>query len=178
MQAPVFGIALAALTACSPMPQSPPLQPQSAAEIAYIKTRLNVLQRRSITENREYCGYLGLTPAGDFAISPPQRGSLDGCTPDTPPDGLSLLASYHTHAAYSPDYDSEAPSVDDLIGDIGEGVNGYVATPGGRLWYNDASARQAILLCGAGCLAADPAFQPDPAYPVFSPLTLAALRAR
>ncbi|MCF6273861.1 MAG: DUF4329 domain-containing protein [Rhodobacteraceae bacterium] len=178
MKSSVFGIALAFTAACTPLPQPPFPQPQSAAEITFIKTQLNAIQRRSIVENREYCGYLGLTPAGAFAISPPERGSLDSCTPDNPPASLTLLASYHTHAAYAPDYDSEAPSIDDLRGDIAEGVNGYIATPGGRLWYNDAKARQAVLLCDIGCLTADPAFRPDPEYPVAARYTLAMLRAR
>ncbi len=83
-----------------------------------------------------------------------------------------------THGAYSLDYDSEAPSPDDLIGDIAEGVDGYIATPGGRLWFNDASARRAILLCGPGCLRADPDFRPDPEYPVASRYSLMGLRRR
>ena len=153
-------------------------QPQSAAEIAFIKVELNALQPRSIAENREYCGYLGLDLTGRFAVSPPKRGSLDGCTPDDPPASLRLIASYHTHAAYSYDYDSEAPSPDDLMGDIAEGVDGYIATPGGRVWFNDVAAQTAILLCDINCIFADPRYIPDPDYPIANRYSLAALRAR
>ena len=153
-------------------------QPRTEAEVVFITAELNALQPRSIAENREFCGYLGLNPAGDFAISPPKRGSLDGCTPNDPPASLQLIASYHTHAAYSYDYDSETPSPDDLMGDIAEGVDGYIATPGGRVWFNDAAARTAILLCDLNCIFADPHFQPDPYYPVANRYSLRALIAR
>ena len=43
---------------------------------------------------------------------------------------LEVMASFHTHACYDPDADSEVPSVEDLAGDIDESVNGYVATLG------------------------------------------------
>ena len=153
-------------------------RPGRAAEIAFIKAQLDALQPRSIAENREYCGYLGVTHAGEFAISPAKRGDESGCTPDDPPPGLQPLASYHTHAAFASTYDSEVPSSNDLEGDIAERVNGYVSTPGGRLWFNDAAAGRAILLCGLGCVVADPRFEPDPAWPVRQSYTLAELRTR
>lgn len=153
-------------------------QPQSAAEISFIKSTLNALQPRSIAENREYCGYLGLDASGAFAVSPPKRGGLDGCMPNDPPAGLQLLASYHTHAAYQFEYDSETPSIDDLEADIAEGVDGYIATPGGRVWYNDALGRQAVLLCDINCITADPQFRPDPDFPIASLYSIQALRMR
>lgn len=153
-------------------------QPNSSAEIAFITAQLNALQPRSIAENREYCGYLGVTLAGEFAISPAKQGDVSGCTPDDPPLGLQLLASYHTHAAYAFAYDSEVPSIADLEGDMDEGVNGYISTPGGRIWLNDANAERTIMLCGLNCVMADSNFQPDPAYPVRQSYSLAELRAR
>jgi len=186
MKAQLLCIVFAFLAACGDLPvaydtnraTTERLQPQSAAEITFIKAELNALQPRSIAENREFCGYMGLNPAGEFAISPSKRGSLDGCTPNDPPASLRLIASYHTHAAYSYDYDSETPSPDDLMGDIAEGVDGYIATPGGRVWFNDAAARTAILLCDLNCIFADPHFQPDPYYPVANRYSLRALIAR
>jgi len=153
-------------------------RPRAAGEVAFVKAGLNALQQRSIAENREYCGYLGKTLTGTLALSPARRGDVSGCTPDEPPAGLRLLASYHTHAAYAFAYDSEVPSSDDLEGDMAEGVNGYVATPGGRLWFIDAAIGRAILLCGPGCVAADPRFEPDPAFPVRNSYSLAELRVR
>ncbi len=152
-------------------------QPRSTAEVAFIKAQLNAIQPRSIAENREYCGYLGLLSNGDFAISPPKRGQPAGCTPANPPANMRIIASYHTHAAYAPRFDSEVPSSTDLEGDISEGINGYVSTPGGRLWFTDGAAQSTIQLCGVGCLAADPRFKPEP-NPVRQSYTLSALRQR
>lgn len=153
-------------------------QPHSAAEVAYIKAVLNDLQVRSIAENREFCGYVGLNAAGQFAISGPTRGNPASCQLQPPPRNLRLLASYHTHAAYNPRYDNEVPSVNDLEGDISERLDGYVSTPGGRLWYNNASTGQASLICDRACLVVDPGFVPDYQHPVAQRYSLAALRAR
>lgn len=51
--------------------------------------------------------------------------------------------------------DIEVPSLEDMIGDIEEGIDGYIETPGGRLWFNDARARRVTLLCGSECVASD-----------------------
>ena len=178
-------IVIVLLTASCDEPRLPdaPLPTRAAiahapAEIAFIKAQLNALQPRSIAENREYCGYLGVTLDGNLAVSPAQQGDISGCTPIDPPAGLQPLASYHTHAAYSVEYDSEVPSSADLEGDMDEGVNGYISTPGGRLWFIDAGAARAIMLCGLGCVAADPRFRPDPDLPVRQSYSLAELKAR
>ncbi len=168
--------------AISAPPNAPPGSSQSLsgspAEVSFMKAQLNALQPRSIAEDREYCGYLGTLPNGDFAISPPKRGAPAGCTPNTPPANLRIIASYHTHAAYAPRYDSEVPSATDLEGDISEGINGYVSTPGGRLWFTDGAARSTLQICGAGCLSADPRFRPERDNPVRQSYTLAGLRQR
>ncbi|MBL1435495.1 MAG: DUF4329 domain-containing protein [Rhodobacteraceae bacterium] len=153
-------------------------QPRSTAEVAFMKAQFNAIQARSIAENREYCGYLGLLPNGDFAISPPKRGQPAGCTPNNPPANMQVIASYHTHAAYAPRYDSEVPSATDLEGDISEGINGYVSTPGGRLWFTDGAAQSTTQICGVGCLTADPRFRPEQNNPVRQTYSLATLRQR
>ena len=45
-----------------------------------------------------------------------------------------------------------------MEGDADEGIDGYVATPGGRLWYLDTVDMVASQLCGIGCLPRDPKF--------------------
>ena len=45
--------------------------------------------------------------------------------------------------------------------DFEEGTNGYVSTPGGRLWFVDGRAREASLICGPRCLTQDPFYVPD-----------------
>ena len=47
------------------------------------------------------------------------------------------------------------PSVDDLEADFDEGIDGYIATPGGRVWLNDVDEEVSFLLCGPGCVHAD-----------------------
>ena len=153
-------------------------QPRTAAEVAYMKVQMAALQPRSISENREYCGYLGVLPNGDLTITPPRRGKPAGCTPPNPPANMRVLASYHTHAAYAPRFDSEVPSATDLVSDISEGINGYIATPGGRLWFSDGAAQKTYQLCGVACLPSDPRFQPERRNPVRQSYTLAALRQR
>lgn len=179
--APIANSALASssqsLSAIETNPNRQP-RPRSTPEVAFMKAQLNAIQPRSIAENREYCGYLGVLANGDFAISGPKRGAPAGCTPANPPANMRIIASYHTHAAYAPRFDSEVPSSTDLEGDIQEGINGYVSTPGGRLWFTDGAARSTVQLCGVGCLPSDPRFRPERDNPVRQSYTLAALRQR
>lgn len=136
------------------------------------------IQPQSIADGVEYCGLLGIDADGRMAATPARRGDADSCRPDDEPDGFDVLASYHTHGAYDRDADTEVPSLDDLHSDIDEGIDGYIATPGGRLWLNDVEARQSVLLCEPGCIAADPKYRPCPAFPPGDSYTLETLRAR
>ena len=152
--------------------------PQISQEAAFMKAQLNVIQARSIAENREYCGYLGIDQRGQYAISRPVRGRAASCGPERPPAGFRVIASWHTHAAYSPRYDNEVPSVQDVEGDFQEGINGYLATPGGRIWFVNYATRRAELLCGRNCVISDPGFRVDHSNPVPPSFSLASLRAR
>lgn len=136
------------------------------------------IQPQSVADGAEYCGLLGFDAAGKLATTPAKRGKPDSCRPDDAPAGFEVLASWHTHGAYDRDADTEVPSLDDLFSDIEEGIDGYIATPGGRLWLNDAGARQSVLLCGAGCIKADPEYRPCPAFPPGDSYTPDTLRAR
>lgn len=131
---------------------------QSSEEQALVSGIFNQVNPRSIAENVEYCGYIGFTADGELSFSQPTRGDESSCLPDEA-DTLELLtASYHTHAAHSPDYSSELPSGTDMEGDEDEGIDGWVATPGGRLWYIDTTDMITRQICGIGCLPTDPAF--------------------
>lgn len=132
--------------------------PRTQAEINFAKQILNDLQNRSIDKNREYCGYIGLSPDGEFYATTPRRGRKGSCRPKSVEAEEELLASYHTHGAYSEDFESETPSMDDVTSGREEGLDGYIATPGGRLWFTDGETGAADLLCGLGCLIADPGF--------------------
>lgn len=145
---------------------SSPALAQDTAESALARAVLSQLQPLSIAENREYCGYLGLDDAGRLVASAATPGDESSCLADDPANITVITASYHTHAAYSPDYDSEIPSGDDVEGDEAEGIDGYVSTPGGRFWYIDTTDDVLSQLCGIGCLPSDPAFVPGDFGPI------------
>ena len=132
---------------------------QSRQEVALAKQILGDLQRPSIRENVEYCGYLGFTRAGRLTASKPTRGDEASCLADEPKNIAVITASYHTHGAFSEEYFGEIPSGDDMEGDEEMGIDGYVSTPGGRLWYVDTTDMVASQLCGIGCLARDARFR-------------------
>lgn len=134
------------------------LSAQSAEEEALIRATFAMLNPVSIEQNIEYCGYVGFTAGGDLAVSTPTRGDEGSCLADDPINLDLIVASYHTHGAFSPDYDSELPSGTDMEGDEDEGIDGWVATPGGRLWYIDTTDMETFQVCGIGCLPADPDF--------------------
>ncbi len=129
-----------------------------AEEVAAVKARLVPLQHLSFATGREYCGYVGTSTSGALTFTEMQRGGHSGCTPELPLDGMSLIASVHTHGSYDHEVPAEFPTVLDMESDAHEGVNGYIATPGGRLWYIDSSALIAVQICGLACLPQDPEF--------------------
>ncbi len=127
-------------------------------EVAVAKSVLGQIQPRSIAENVEYCGVIGLNHAGVLVASIPTRGEVGSCLADEPSNIVVETASYHTHGGYSADYINELPSIEDIEGDEADGVVGYIATPAGRLWYNDPDAEEIFQICGSGCLPSDPLF--------------------
>ncbi|WP_425091369.1 DUF4329 domain-containing protein [Tropicimonas sp. S265A] len=132
----------------------------AAAEIAFVKSLFAELQPKSFRSNREYCGYIGYDRRGRLVATRARRGGADHCEPRWP-WRFDPVASFHTHAAYDPEAWSEIPSGSDMESDEAEGVDGYVATPGGRLWYIDSTDMIASQICGVGCLSQDPAFLPE-----------------
>lgn len=130
----------------------------NSVETAAVIDRLAPLQKLSFATGFEYCGYLGHKPDGAIGFTEMIRGGHNGCTPKMPDGGLSLVASMHTHGAYDPQVPAEFPTVLDMQSDKAEGVNGYISTPGGRLWFINSDAAEAMQLCGLGCLPQDPNF--------------------
>jgi len=136
-------------------------QPRSQAEIEYVLSVLDELQAASFADGREYCGYVLLSPLGHFDKTERRKGHEGSCRPKSPPNDYDILASFHTHGAYSVEYESEYPSRDDVLADMSEGNDGYVSTPGGRVWYVDGATGLSSLLCDRGCVRADPKFVTD-----------------
>lgn len=131
---------------------------QSAEEEALVREIFAGLNPVSIAENIEYCGYVGFDVAGRLVASDPTPGDEASCLADDPVEIDLITASYHTHGAFSTDYANELPSGTDMEGDEAEGIDGWVATPGGRLWYIDTTDMVTFQICGIGCLPADPEF--------------------
>lgn len=145
-----------------------PVVAQTLAEVddpldRKIIAHLDQVQKLSIRDNREYCGMVGYGPDDRLIITGPVPGDTDSCDSGDDPPGFEPVASYHTHGAWSHDADAEVPSVDDLEADFDEGIDGYISTPSGRVWLNLAEDEISVLLCGPGCVYADPDFRPCPA---------------
>lgn len=140
---------------------------------AFAREQLSAMQVRSLAENVELCAIIFEDSNGELGASKVREGNEAECDLryfDEP--GMAPLASMHTHGAFDQDYDSEVPSLIDIEGDIASQLDGYVATPGGRLWHIDWREERAKLVCREGCLEKDPAYRacPDdaiaPAYSV------------
>lgn len=156
------------LAACDVTPVEiapmPPGRDFTSRAIAF----LDGIQPRSIAGNREFCGYFGATDEGALVATVPRPGQSHDCELDWPEE-LSVIASYHTHGAWDAQSDSEVPSTDDMAGDMSDGIDGYLATPGGRVWRIEGREGVARLLCGPGCVTSDPQWRPgQPVLPVYS----------
>lgn len=122
---------------------------------------LNGLQAPSFAGRREFCGYFYIDSAGQLQGTPPRAGTVAACDMPAPRVGQGIIASYHTHGSFGRLYDNEVPSIVDLQSDFDFGIDGYVSTPGGRIWLVDFQTRSTRQICGLGCVAQDPRFVPQ-----------------
>lgn len=126
------------------------LSPDIQAQHNAARIRFNIINPISTKENREYGGYVYQAADGSYATSEPIAGDSSSVTlPDKisgVPSGTFARASYHTHAGFDPDFDSENFSETDLEGDRIDGIDGYLATPAGRFKYHQVSDGQIIVL--------------------------------
>ncbi|MGB6229845.1 MAG: DUF4329 domain-containing protein [Litorimonas sp.] len=157
----IAALAAAILWACSseltPLPyeRAAPIGPE---EIEYVKRVLTPVQEMSLEEGLEFCGFIGLDENGEFATGLTTRGEAHFCEPvfNYFDYDFHVLANYHTHGSSSVEHETETPSFVDMYATHLAGQDGYVVTPGGRLWYMDGQAITAELLCGARCMPFDP----------------------
>lgn len=158
-----------------------PVAPSTAdlAEANAFATRfLDSIQARSIADRREYCGYFFRNAAGEIKATPPRRGTFATCSMPAPTRSSGIFASYHTHGAYGPEYDNEVPSTTDLLSDFQFGIDGYVSTPGGRIWHVSNATQSTSQVCGLGCVTRDPGFVPRNEGNVRQRYTVATLQQR
>jgi hypothetical protein len=126
----------------------------------FARNFLDSIQAQSIADRREYCGYFFRNAEGEVKATPPRRGTFASCSMPVPRRGDGIFASYHTHGAYGRQYDNEVPSTTDLLSDFQLGLDGYISTPGGRIWHVSSTTRDARQVCGLGCVTRDPGFVP------------------
>ena len=157
---------------------APPNAPSGAIIDSFARNFLNSIQLRSIAERREYCGYFYQDNAGQLQATPPIPGTFATCDMPAPRVGQGIIASYHTHAAYGGGYDNEVPSVVDLLSDFDFGIDGYVSTPGGRVWLVDYQTRTTRQICGIDCVISDPNFVADPDDVIRTAYSVRDLRVR
>ena len=173
-------IGLLALVSCTEeaveFPNRAPVISDTDNVDAFATQVLDSLQPASIAESIEYCGYIYTLDDGTLAATPARRGAEDYC--DLPEASDDVIASFHTHGGYSDLYDNEVPSVDDVLGDFESQIDGYVGTPGGRVWLIDYESGIISQVCNRECITADP--NDDPADAGFIPqtFTLEELRER
>lgn len=174
----MFKQGLASVAIAAVLLSTAPLRAQSGHEAAFVLALMEAMNPLSVRFNREACGYILRHPNGAYSSTKVSWGGLASCASLPTDDSMTVVSSWHTHAAYSPDYDGEVPSIQDVEGDMDHGTNGWVATPGGRLWLIDGATGTMRQFCGPGCLPEDPDFVAQDFGPVAESYTLDALHAR
>jgi hypothetical protein len=157
---------------------APPNAPSGPVIDNFARNFLDTLQVRSIAERREHCGYFFIGSDGRLQASPPRPGTFAACDMPAPLAGQGIVASYHTHGAFGRQYDNEVPSVIDLTSDFDFGIDGYVSTPGGRVWLVDFQTRTTRQLCGLRCVTSDPGFVPQEEASIRQSYTVQTLQRR
>ena len=137
-----------------------PVQAQSRDEHDYVVALFRQMQPLSFAKEVEVCGSITRDETGALGHTGPFAGTEDSCAIGKTPRGQTAIASWHTHGLFLPGYYNELPSGADVDSDHGAGVNGWVATPGGRLWFVDGERKLVKQMCGAGCLPVSPGYEP------------------
>lgn len=156
---------------------APQARAQSAEEVAFVQALFRDLLPMSYAKHREHCGFIGRDATGSLVTSGPVPGTQATCASDVPND-FEVIASYHTHGAFDRGYHNELPSEADMLSDQALGVMGWIATPGGRLWFVDSRRMVAKQVCPVNCLPVAPGFTKAQAGEVAKTYTLAELRER
>ena len=140
----LFGISACAPTVSVPtLPQNNGMVParpqerpvmsasQCAQEVALVRSLFAQLQPISIQTSAGYCGLIGFDAFGALIATRAERGDAANCAILGQGRFEVVTASYHTHGAFLNDFFNELPSVTDVEGDEADGIDGYIATPGG-----------------------------------------------
>ena len=157
-----------------------PARAQDAAETAFVMALMESMNQLSIRFDREVCGYVLRDPDGRYRSTKVSWGGAASCASLPVGPGVTVVSSWHTHAAWAEGYDNEVPSVQDVEGDMSRGINGWVGTPGGRLWFVDGRTGTMTQTCPQSdyCLPQDPGYVPGVPAPVAKTYTLDELYRR
>jgi hypothetical protein len=155
-----------------------PATAQSASETAFVMALMRAMNQLSVRFDREVCGFVLRDATGAYSSTKVSWGGAASCASLPLLPGVVPVSSWHTHAAWARGYDGEVPSIQDVEGDMSMGVNGWVATPGGRLWFVDGNTGALRQVCGRDCLPVDPGFVPEEHGPVPDELSLDGLYQR
>lgn len=147
------------LAACGGKNEALP-SPNADNILSLARVTLDSIQSTSFEENREYCGFIGVAPNGEISVTVPKPGQTNHCNFGIMPRNWQHVSAYHTHGRHTSSYNSEKPSAADLQGHHEFGITGFLATPGGRLWYIDGPNLSAELICGPSCLTQDETYRP------------------
>ena len=99
---------------------------------------LNGINPTSVSQNLEYGGWVYRNSDNSFSATEPIKGSVDSVnigSPSRVPSGHAT-ATYHTHGAYDPRYDSENFSHLDITINNNWKVDGYLGTPAGYFKFH------------------------------------------
>ncbi len=151
---------------------------QTQQETSFVMGLMESMNALSVRFNREVCGYILSHPNGAFSSTKVSWGGAASCASLPVVDGVVVVSSWHTHAAWDRGYDGEVPSIQDVEGDMRMGVNGWVGTPGGRLWFVEGQTGSIRQVCGRDCLPVDRNFGDEDFGPVGETYTLDGLYAR
>lgn len=119
-----------------------------------VRSQLASLQRQSLSNGLEMCGFAIIGSSCQIRVTETTRGTSHSCNPSVP-SNVVRLAIYHTHGISHGSNAGEIPSDIDFRTTIAGQIDGYVATPAGRLWRIDAFSQKAELLCRR-CMPVDP----------------------
>ena len=169
---------LASVATAAALLISPAAQAQDARETQFMMGLMESMNQLSVRFNREVCGFILQDAQGNYSSTKVSWGGEASCASTSLGSGARAVSSWHTHAAWGLGYDGEVPSIQDVEGDMRFGVNGWVATPGGRLWFVDGTTGAMNQICGRDCLPVDPNFYPQEHGPVANNYSLDGLYQR
>ncbi|MCP4721003.1 MAG: DUF4329 domain-containing protein, partial [Desulfobacteraceae bacterium] len=98
----------------------------------------------SISQGREYGGYIKQNHDGTYSYEAPVPGTKDGLAMPSKPS--NACGDYHTHGANDPGYDNENFSSQDKKDNKASGLPGYLGTPGGSTKKYDPSSNKTTIL--------------------------------